>query len=108
MPGLCGVAGRAEFLTAESKAAGKSARSTRASDLAVVVAAAVVVDEHLFDGLVVGEEDVADGVSADDVADFLGKVFGGIPGGFEGMNYENGLEAGLGDGVSGILDGGKE
>jgi hypothetical protein len=37
-----------------------------------VVAAAEVVDEHLFDGLVVGNEHVADGVSASEVADFLG------------------------------------
>src|ERR1017187_7727687 len=108
MPGLCGLAVRAEFLTAESKAAGKSARSTRASDLAVVVAAAEVVDEHLFDGLVVGEEDVADGVSADEVADFFGKVFGVIAGAFEGLSHEDDLQAGLADEVLGILDVAKE
>ena len=104
MPGLCGLAVRAEFLTAESKAAGKSARSTRASDLAVVVAAAEVVDEHLFDGLVVGDEDMADGVSADEVADFLGEVLGMIAGAFERLGHEDDLQAGLAVNVFGILD----
>ena len=40
--------------------------------LAVLVSAAEVVDEHLFYRLVVGHEDVADGASADEVADFFG------------------------------------
>jgi hypothetical protein len=38
----------------------------------VLVTAAEVVNEHLLYGLVVGHQDVADGVSADEVADFFG------------------------------------
>jgi hypothetical protein len=70
----------------------------------VAFAFAEVVDEHLFDGLVVGHEDVADGVSADEVADFFGEVFGVIAGAFEGLSHEDDLEAGLAGDVFGILD----
>ncbi len=38
----------------------------------VLVAAAKIVDEHLLHGFVVRDQDVADGVSADEVADFFG------------------------------------
>ena len=74
------------------------------SSLAFVVAAAEVVDEHLFDGLVVGDEDVADGVSADEVADFFGEIFGVIAGAFEGLGHEDDLQAGLAMDVFRILD----
>jgi hypothetical protein len=69
-----------------------------------VVAAAEVVDEHLFDGLVVGHEDVADGVSADDVADFFGEILGVVAGAFEGLGHEDDLQAGLAMNVFRVLD----
>ena len=70
----------------------------------MLVAAAEVVDEHLFDRLVVGHEDVADGVSADEVADFFGEIFGVIAGAFEGLRHEDDLQAGLAGNVFRILD----
>lgn len=69
-----------------------------------MVAAAKVIDEHLLDGLIVGHEDVADGVAADDVADFLREVFGVIAGAFEGLRHKDDLEAGLAGNVFGVLD----
>ena len=73
-------------------------------NLAVVIAAAHVVDEHLLDGLVVGDEDVADGASADEVADFFGEVLGVIAGALERLGHEDDLQAGLAVNVFGILD----
>jgi hypothetical protein len=72
--------------------------------LAVLVAAAEVVDEHLFDGLVVGHEDVADGVSADEVADFFGEILGVVAGALERLRHKDDLQAGLAGDVLGILD----
>ena len=82
--------------------ADRSVRPTRA--YLGLFAAAEVVDEHLFDGLVVGFEDVADGVSTDEVADFLGEIFGVIAGTLERLGHEDDLEAGLAGDVFGILD----
>lgn len=70
----------------------------------VLVAAAHVVDEHLFYGLVVGHKDVADGVAAYHVADFFGQVLGVIAGAFERLSHKNDLQAGLAGDVFGILD----
>jgi len=70
----------------------------------VLVAAAEVVDEHLLDRFVVGLEDVADGVAADEVADFFGQVLSVIAGALEGLGHEDDLEAGLTGDVFGILD----
>jgi hypothetical protein len=72
--------------------------------LAVVVAAAEVVDEHLLDRFVVGHEDVADGVSADEVADFFGEIFGVIAGALQRLGHEDDLQAGLAMNVFRILD----
>jgi len=66
--------------------------------------AAEVVDKHLLDGLVVGFEDVADGVAADKVANFFGEILGVIAGAFERLSHEDDLEAGLAGDVFGILD----
>lgn len=66
--------------------------------------AAEVVDKHLFDGLVVGFEDVADGVAADEVANFFGEILGVIAGSFERLSHEDDLEAGLARDVFWILD----
>jgi len=74
----------------------------------VVVAAAEVVDEHLFYGLVVGHEDVTDGMAADYVADFFGEIFGVVAGSFEGLSHEDDLEAALARDVLRILDVAKE
>ena len=70
----------------------------------VLVAAAEVVDEHLLDGLVIGDQDVADGMPADEVADFFGKILGVIACALEGLRHENDLQAGLTGDVLGILD----
>ena len=51
-------------------------------DLMVSFAAAEVVDKHLLDGLVVSHENVADGVAADEVADFFGEILGVVAGAF--------------------------
>jgi len=69
-----------------------------------MVAAAEVVDEHLLDGFVVGDGDVADRAAADEVADFLGEIFGVIAGPFERLGHEDDLQAGLADKIFGILD----
>jgi hypothetical protein len=42
------------------------------SGSAGLIAAAQIVDEHLLDGLVISDGDVADGASADEVANFFG------------------------------------
>src|ERR1700734_2441310 len=76
--------------------------------LVVRVAATEVVDEHLLDGLVVGDEDVADGVSADEVANFFGKILGVIARALEGLRHEDDLQASLARDVLGILDVAKE
>ena len=70
----------------------------------MLVAFAEVVDEHLFDGLVVGHEDVADGVAADYVADFFGEVLGVIASAFQRLSHEDDLQAGLAGDVLGIFD----
>jgi len=88
----------------ETARSGPGARATSGYFLAGVVAAAEVVDEHLFDGLVVGDKDVADGVTADKVADFFGKIFGVIAGALEGLGHEDDLQAGLAVDVLRILD----
>ena len=67
-------------------------------------AAAEVIDEHLFDGLVVGFEDMADGMAADEVADFFGEILGVIAGALKGLSHEDDLEAGLAGDVFWILD----
>src|SRR5579863_3811292 len=74
------------------------------SRLTMLVAATKIVNKHLFDGLVVGHEDVADGVSADEVADFLGKILGVVAGAFERLGHEDDLQAGLAMNVLGILN----
>jgi len=58
----------------------------------------------LFDGFVVGFEDVADGVATDEVADLFSKILGVIAGALEGLGHEDDLQAGLAGNVLGILD----
>jgi hypothetical protein len=69
-----------------------------------MIAAAQVVDEHLFDGFVVGFEDMADGVTADKVANFFGEIFGVVACALEGLGHEDDLQAGLVGEVLGIFD----
>jgi hypothetical protein len=73
-------------------------------ELLVLFAAAEVVDEHLFDGLVVSLENVADGVAADEVADFFGEVLGVIAGALKRLRHEDDLQTSLAGNVFGILD----
>src|SRR6476620_2329406 len=61
-------------------------------ELGLEVATAEVWDEHLFDGLVVGDKDVARGMAADQVTDFFGEVLGVIAGALEGLGHEDNLE----------------
>jgi len=79
-------------------------RRARATSSMVVVGVAEVVDEHLLNGLVVGDRDVADGASADEVTNFFGEIFGMIPGPLERLGHEDDLEAGLAVRIFGILD----
>jgi hypothetical protein len=51
--------------------------------LVVLVATAEIVDEHLLDGLVVSDKEMADGASANEVADFFREVLGVVAGAFE-------------------------
>ena len=79
-------------------------KSVRPTQPYLVVAAAEVVDEHLFNGFVIGHQDVADGAAADDVADFLGEILGVIASALDGLGHEDDLQARLASEVFGILD----
>jgi len=79
-------------------------RGSDVRGLAVLVAAAEIVDEHLFDRLVISHENVADGVSADEVADFFGEIFGVIAGALKRLGHEDDLQASLAMNIFGILD----
>ena len=46
----------------------------------VLVAAAQIIDKHLLDWLVVSHEHVANSVSADEVTNFFGEIFGVVAG----------------------------
>jgi len=69
-----------------------------------LVAAAKVVDEHLFHGFVVCHEDVADGAAADEMANLFSEILGMITGAFERLGHENDLQAGLAGYIFRILD----
>ena len=71
-------------------------------------AAAEVIDEHLFDGLVVALKNMADGMTAHEVANFLGEILGVIAGTLKGLRHENDLQTGLAGDVFRILDVTKE
>src|SRR5260370_15665445 len=72
--------------------------------LLVLVPAPEVVDEHLLYRLIVGHQNMADGVAADYVADLFGEVFGVIACALERLSHEDDLQAGLAGDVFGILD----
>ena len=74
------------------------------NNLAFVVAAAEIVDEHLLDRLVVGDEDVTDRASADEVTDFLRKILSMIAGALERLGHEDNLQARLAVDVLRVLD----
>ena len=76
----------------------------RATGSAIVIAAAEVVDEHLLDRLVEGKGNMADGASADEVANFFGEVFSVIAGTLQRLGHEDDLQAGLAVEVFRILD----
>ena len=63
-------------------------------DSAWLVALPEPVQKQLLDRFVVGHHDVADGVSADKVADFLGEVFGMVAGTLQRLGHEDDLQAG--------------
>ncbi len=70
----------------------------------MLLAAAQIVDEHLFDRLVVTLEDVANRVAADEMANFFSEVFGVISGAFQGLRHKDDLQTGLPGNVFRILD----
>src|SRR5450432_1626916 len=74
------------------------------AELAVLVAAAEVVDEHLLHRLVVGDQDMADRASADEMADFFGEILGVVAGALERLRHEDDLQAGLPGDVLRVLD----
>ena len=75
-----------------------------ASRIIVVFTGTQPIEKHLFDGFVIGHQHVANGVTADEVADFLGKVLGVIAGAFERLGHEDDLQAGLTLLILGIFD----
>ena len=64
-------------------------------ELAGVVVAAEMVDEHLLEGFVVGDEDVAGGASADEMAYLFSQILGMIAGALQGLGHEDDLQASL-------------
>ncbi len=70
----------------------------------MLLAAAQIVDEHLFDRFVVTLEDVADSVATDKMTDLFGKILGVITGAFEGLRHKDDLQTGLPGNVFRILD----
>jgi hypothetical protein len=65
------------------------------SELAAVVVAAEMVDEHLLEGFVVGDEDVAGGASADEMAYLFSQILGMIASALQGLGHEDDLQASL-------------
>src|ERR1700736_6621859 len=63
--------------------------------LGQIVAVAKPIQEHLFDGLIIGHHYVANGVAADEVAHFLRQVLGVISGALERLGHKNNLQTGL-------------
>jgi hypothetical protein len=51
-----------------------------------------MVEKHLFDGAIVGAKDVANGASADEMADLFGNIFGVIASAFEFLGHEKDVE----------------
>jgi len=72
--------------------------------LAVLVAAAEIVDEHLLNRLVISHENVAHSVSANEMADFFGEILGVVAGALERLGHEDDLQASLTVNVLRILD----
>ena len=92
------------FRTAEAVRNGKVLRDEVRRLAVLGVATAEIIDEHLFDWLVVSHEDMADGASADKVADFFSEVLGMIAGALERLRHKDDLQASLADDIFRILD----
>lgn len=73
-------------------------------DLGFTVATAKVFDEHLLDGLAIGDEDVARGMATDQVTDLFGQILGVISGALQGLGHEDDLQAGLAGNIFRVLD----
>src|SRR6476469_5784922 len=67
----------------------------KARELAVVVVAAEMLDEHLLERFVVGNEDVAGGTSADEVAYLFGQILGMVASALQRLRHKDDLQAGL-------------
>src|SRR5277367_377711 len=65
------------------------------SELLFLVAPPQPVEEHLLQRFVVTHHDVADGVSADEVADFFRQVLRVVAGALQRLGHEDHLQAGL-------------
>ena len=75
-----------------------------AARLGGAITTAEVFDEHLFDGLVVGDQDMARGMAADQVTDFFGEILGVISGTLQRLGHEDDLEASLAADIFRVLD----
>src|SRR4051812_49834486 len=68
-------------------------------DLAGAVVAAEMVDEHLLERFVVGDEDVAGGATADKGAYLFRQILGMIASALQGLGHEDDLQASPGRNV---------
>lgn len=71
---------------------------------AFVLVPAKVFDEHLLHRLVIGDKDVADGTSADDMTNLFRQVLGMVARTLERLRHENNLQARLAMQLFGIFD----
>jgi len=62
-------------------------------NLALLIALPQPIQEQLLDRFVVGHHDVADGVAADKVTDFLSEIFGMVASTLERLSHEDDLQA---------------
>ena len=72
--------------------------------LGLAIAAAEVFDEHLFHGFVVRDEDVARGMTANQVTDLFGKILGVVSSALQGLGHEDDLQTCLARDVFRVFD----
>ena len=72
--------------------------------LALVITTPQVIDEHLLDRFVVGNQHVAHRAAAHEVADFFGEILGMIPSTLQRLRHKDDLQAGLPVHILRILD----
>src|SRR4051794_38148058 len=92
-------------------AAKKSAKSAKngyddgvCGDPSVVFAGPQPIEKHLLNRLVVGHQDMPDGMAAYEMANLFRQVFGMIARAFEGLGHEDDLQTGVALYILGILN----